>query len=332
MGASDIPAEHLVPSPVVVIGAGPCGLAAAIALKQAEIPAIVFEQGCLVSSISQYPTFITFFSTAEKISIGGLPFPIAGDKPTRREAMAYYRAATAHFALDVRQYERVVDVRRDEAGFAVITEPQGGERRVTRARAIVVATGYFGTPNRLGVPGEDLPYVTHFFREGHDGFQQDVVVVGGGNSAVEAALDLYRCGARATIVHFGPTWDKNIKPWILPDVTNRIAEGAIGVRWSARVREIRAREVVLDVEGQSERLPASLVYLMTGYTPHGNLLGQLGVHVDTLTGVPAHDPLTMETPVPGVFIAGVLASGYDANKIFIENGRDHGALIARALG
>ena len=154
----------------------------------------------------------------------------------------------------------------------------------------------------------------------------------GGNSAVEAALDLYRCGARATIVHFGPTWDKNIKPWILPDVTNRIAEGAIGVRWNARVREIRTRVVVLDVEGQGERLSASLVYLMTGYTPHGTLLGQLGVRVDSLTGVPAHDPLTMETPVPGVFIAGVLASGYDANKIFIENGRDHGALIAKALG
>lgn len=320
------------PSTVCIIGAGPCGLAAAIALKQAGIPCVVFEQGCLVSSVSQYPTFITFFSTADKISIGGLPFPIAGDKPTRREAMAYYRAATAHFALDVRQYERVVDVRRDEAGFAVTTEPPGGERRVTRVRAVVVATGYFGTPNKLGVPGEELPHVTHFFREGHDGFQQDVVVVGGGNSAVEAALDLYRCGARATIVHFGPTWDKNIKPWILPDVTNRIAEGAIGVRWNARVREIRAREVVLDVEGQGERLPASLVYLMTGYTPHGTLLGQLGVHVDTLTGVPAHDPATMETPVPGVFIAGVLASGYDANKIFIENGRDHGGLIAKALG
>lgn len=319
-------------SPVVVIGAGPCGLAAAIALKQAGIPAVVFEQGCLVSSVSQYPTYITFFSTAEKISIGGLPFPIAGDKPTRREAMAYYRAATSHFGLDVRQYERVVEVHRDGDDFVVITEPQGAERRELRARAIVVATGYFGTPNKLGVPGEELPHVTHFFREGHDGFQQDVVVVGGGNSAVEAALDLYRCGARATIVHFGPAWDKNIKPWILPDVTNRIAEGAIGVRWNARVREIWPREVVLGVDGQVEVLPASLVYLMTGYTPHGTLLARLGVHVDPITGVPAHDARTMETPVPGVFIAGVLASGYDANKIFIENGRDHGKLIARALG
>lgn len=319
-------------SPVCIIGAGPCGLAAAIALKQAGISAVVFEQGCLVSSVSQYPTYITFFSTAEKISIGGLPFPIAGDKPTRRDAMAYYRAATAHFGLDVRQYERVVETRRDGKGFVVVTEPQGGERREMAARAIVVATGYFGTPNTLGVPGEELPHVTHFFREGHDGFQQDVVVVGGGNSAVEAALDLYRCGARATIVHFGPTWDKNIKPWILPDVTNRIAEGAIGVRWNARLRAIRAREVEVTVEGHAEMLQASLVYLMTGYTPHGTLLAQLGVHVDTLTGVPAHDAATMQTPVPGVFIAGVLASGYDANKIFIENGRDHGGLIAAALG
>lgn len=320
------------PSPVVVIGAGPCGLAAAIALKQAGIPAVVFEQGCLVSSISQYPTYITFFSSADKISIGDVPFPIAGDKPTRREAMAYYRAATVRHGLDVRQYERVVDVRRDGDGFVVVTEPQGGERRETRARAVVVATGYFGTPNKLGVPGEGLPHVTHFFREGHDGFQQDVVVVGGGNSAVEAALDLCRCGARATIVHFGPTWDKNIKPWILPDVTSRIAEGAIGVRWNTRLRAISAREVEVTVEGRHETLHASLVYLMTGYTPHGTLLAQLGVHVDTLTGVPAHDPATMQTPVPGVFIAGVLASGYDANKIFIENGRDHGGLIAAALG
>ena len=319
-------------APVAIIGAGPCGLAAAIALTQAGIPAVVFEQGCLVSSVSQYPTFITFFSTADKISIGGLPFPIAGDKPTRREAMAYYRAATVHFGLDVRQYERVVETRRGGEGFVLVTEPQGGERREMAVRAIVVATGYFGTPNRLGVPGEELPHVTHFFREGHDGFQQDVVVVGGGNSAVEAALDLYRCGARVTIVHFGPTWDKNIKPWILPDVTNRIAEGAIGVRWNTRVMTIRAREVEVTVKGHAEALPASLVYLMTGYTPHGTLLAQLGVHVDTLTGVPAHNPATMQTPVPGVFIAGVLASGFDANKIFIENGRDHGALIAAALG
>ena len=316
---------------VCIIGAGPCGLAAAIALKQAGIPAVVFEQGCLVSSISQYPTYITFFSSADKISIGDVPFPIAGEKPTRQEAMAYYRSATTRFALDVRQYERVVDVRRDGDGFVVTTEPQGGERREMRARAVVVATGYFGTPNRLGVPGEELPHVTHFLREGHDGFQQDVVVVGGGNSAVEAALDLHRCGARAAIVHFGPTWDKNIKPWILPDITRLLAEGAIGVRWNARVREISARGVVLDAAGGTEVLSASLVYLMTGYTPHGTLLAQLGVPVDAVTGVPAHDPTTMQTPEPGVFIAGVLASGYDANKIFIENGRDHGGLIAKAL-
>lgn len=318
-------------SPVCIVGAGPCGLAAAIALGQAGIPAVVFEQGCLVSSISQYPTYITFFSSADKISIGEVPFPIAGEKPTRQEAMAYYRSATLRYALDVRQYERVVSVRRDGDGFVVVTEPQGAGRREMHARAVVVATGYFGTPNHLGVPGEDLPHVSHYFREGHDGFQQDVVVVGGGNSAVEAALDLHRCGARATIVHFGPIWDKNIKPWILPDITRLLAEGEIGVQWNARVREIRSCELVLDVAGGTEILAASLVYLMTGYTPHGTLLAQLSVPVHAITGVPAHDPATMQTPVPGVFIAGVLASGYDANKIFIENGRDHGGLIAKAL-
>jgi thioredoxin reductase (NADPH) len=316
---------------VAVIGAGPCGLAAAVALEQAGLPAIVFDKGCVASSVAGYPTYLSFFSTAEKISVGGLPFTVATEKPTRRDALAYYRSVVTHFGLTVRQYEPVDAVERIGGAFLVRSTPAGEAPRETPARAIVVATGYFGTPNAIGVPGEDLPHVTHDFREGHVAFQRPALVVGGGNSAVEAALDLDEAGARVTVVHFGPTFDKNIKPWVLPRFEQRVRDGAIAVRWNTRVTRIEPLGVHLHGPGGATVVEARHVFLMTGYTPHPGLLASLGVATDPVTGVPAHDPATMETPTPGVFIAGVLASGFDANKIFIENGRDHGTLIARAL-
>ncbi len=317
--------------PVGIVGAGPCGLAAAAELKKVGIPSIVFDRGPVASSIASYPTYINFFSTAEKISVAGLPFPLAGEKPTRRDALAYYRSVVTYFGLDVRQYEPVESIERSGDAFVIHSRPRGLDAVATTVRAVVMATGYFGTPNALGVPGEELAHVTHEYREGHDAFQRDAVVVGGGNSAVEAALDLYRAGARVTVVHFGPTFDKNIKPWVLPDFENRVKDGSIAVRWNARVTSIDAKSVHILEPGGAERLPAQHVYLMTGYTPHPGILSSLGVVTDPDTGVPAHDPSTMETPTRGVFIAGVLASGFDANKIFIENGRDHGVSIARAL-
>jgi thioredoxin reductase (NADPH) len=318
--------------PVAVIGAGPCGIAAAAALKLAGIPAIVFDRSCVCSSIVSYPIYITFFSTPEKLTIAGVPFPLATEKPTRREALAYYRSVVTYHGLAIRQYEAVEAIERHEGGaFVVRSRPRGGEARTTRARAVVVATGYFGTPNTLGVPGETLPHVTHQFREGHEAFQRSALVVGGGNSAVETCLDLHRAGAHVTMVHFGPTFDKNIKPWILPDFENRVKEGAIVVRWNSRLLRIDPDFVQLDELGSSVTLEAQHVYLMTGYTPQPGMLASLGVHIDAGTGVPVHDPVTMETPTPGVFVAGVLVSGLDANKIFIENGRGHGALIAAAL-
>jgi thioredoxin reductase (NADPH) len=314
--------------PVVIIGAGPCGLAAAIALTRDGIPSVVFDRSCVCSSIVSYPTYMTFFSTAERLEIGGMPFPLAAEKPTRRDALAYYRACVTHFGLVVRQYEAVESVENAANGLVVHSRLRGGELRSTRARALIVATGYFGTPNILGVPGEDLPHVTHLYREGHEAFQRNAVVVGGGNSAVETALDLWRCGAKVTLVHFGETFDKNIKPWVLPDFENRVKDGSITVRWNARVQSITPTSLRLETPGGRIDLASDHVYLMTGFTPHPGLLASLGVRIDDRTGVPAHDPATMETPVRGVFVAGVLTAGLDANKIFIENGRGHGERIA----
>ncbi len=318
---------------IAIIGAGPCGLAAAISARRAGLNAVVFDGDCVVSSITQYPTYATFFSTAEKLSLGGLPFVTTGEKPSRRDALAYYRAVVRYFEIPVRQYEPVSRIDGSDGAFVVRTTHRGAERE-TAARAVVIATGYWGSPNKLGVPGEDLPHVTHAYREGHYAFQQDAVVVGGGNSAAEAALDLWRAGARVTLVHFGPTFDKKIKPWVLPDFTNRVAEGSIAVRWNSRVTEIGAGDVTLEsTDGLLSTIPADHVFLMTGFAPSVGLLRDMGVTIDPTTGIPSHDPQTLETNVPGVFIAGVVVAGYDANKVFIENGRFHGdQIVARVLG
>jgi thioredoxin reductase (NADPH) len=322
---------------LAIVGAGPCGLAAAISAGRAGLRAAAFDGGPVVSTITQYPTYATFFSTAERLSLGGVPFVIATEKPTRRDALAYYRAVVRHFALDVRQYEPVVELERDDDALLVHSRPRtgahAGRDRVTRARNVVVATGYFGSPNWIGVPGEQLPHVTHTYREGHESFLQNAVVVGGGNSAAEAALDLWRSGARVTFVHFGPTFDKKIKPWILPDFTNRVAEGSIAVRWNSRVTAIDPAGVTIACAEGEVRLPADHVYLMTGFAPNLALLEETGVPIDPITGIPAHDPDTLETPIPRLFVAGVVVAGFDANKVFIENGRFHGdKIVARILG
>ena len=318
---------------VAIIGAGPCGLAAAISARAAGLDALVFDAQCVVSSITQYPTYATFFSTAEKLSLGGLPFVTAGEKPSRRDALAYYRAVVRYFGIPVRQYEPVSRIDGHDGAFVVHTSRRGVERE-THARAVVIATGYWGSPNRLGVPGEDLPHVSHAFREGHFAFQQNALVIGGGNSAAEAALDLWRAGSRVTLVHFGPTFDKKIKPWVLPDFTNRVAEGSINAVWNSRVLEIGAEKVMVrSTDGVVSALPADHVFLMTGFAPSVQLLEQAGVSIDRVTGIPQHDSKTLETNVPGIFIAGVVVAGYDANKVFIENGRFHGdVIVAHLLG
>ena len=318
---------------LLIVGAGPCGLAAAISAQRAGLVARVLDAGAVVSTITQYPYYVSFFSTAEKLSLGGIPFVVSTEKPSRRDGLAYYRAIVKHFALDVHQYERVVRLERNREAWHVHSITSNGAEVVTPTRAVVIATGYFGSPNYLRVPGEDLPHVRHVYREGHDAFDQDVVVVGGGNSAAEAALDLWRAGARVTLVHFGADFDKRIKPWVLPDFVNRAKEGAIGTRWNSRVANIARGTVAVKTPEGVENLPARFVYVMTGFAPNTDLLRDAGVPIDAVTGVPSHDPDTLETSIPGLFIAGVVVAGFDANQVFIENGRFHGdKIVARLLG
>jgi len=329
---------------VVVVGAGPCGLACAIAAQRAGLSAVVIDRGPIVSGIASYPTYMSFFSTAEKLSIGGVPFVVATEKPTRRDALAYYRSVASHFALDVRQFETVSAIAPVTGGASaahalpasdafparwhVESVRRSGVTQTYYAHAVVVATGYFGRPNRLGVPGESLPHVQHGYTEGHAAWNQSVVIIGGGNSAVDAALDMYRAGAQVTMVHFLPELDTKIKPWVRPEINARIADGSIAVRFSSRVVSIAGEVVTVSGIGGEEEIAATQVYAMTGYLPETGLLERVGVPIDAATGVPDHDKATMATPVAGIYLAGVIASGFDANKIFIENGRDHGDRIA----
>lgn len=312
---------------LIVVGAGPCGLSCAIAARRAGLDAVVLEKGGVVDTLYRFPRQMIFFSTPDLLAIGGVPFIVAGEKPTRAEALSYYREVARAFDLPLRLYERVEAVARDADGFTV--RSASGTHR---ARHVVLATGYFDTPNLLGVPGEDLPKVSHYYTEGHPFFARDVLVVGGQNSAVEAAMDLYRSGARVTLVHRRPDLGDKIKPWIRPLVDSHLRKGHIRALLNTRVEEIGPHHVVVNREGERERLPNDFVFALTGYRPDHTLLGRLGVTIDPETGVPRHDPETMETDVPGLFLAGVIAAGYDANKIFIENGRFHGERIVARIG
>ncbi len=319
---------------LVVIGAGPCGLAVGAAAREAGLRCRIFDRGPLTATIvREYPPYIAFFSTAEKLEIGGLPFPIERGKPTREQALAYYRRAAEYFSLDVRQFEEVLAIDGEKGDFRIRSRSRGGEERSTAARAVVVATGSFDAPNPLGVPGEDLPKVKHRYDEPHPYWNQDVLTVGGGNSAVEAALELWRAGARVTFVHFARELDRGVKPWVLPDIRNRFEKGQIRVLWGTRVERITPGAVtLLDVaEGSREEIPNDWVFAMTGWHAEPTLLRDLGVPIDPESGRPEHDPDTLETRVPGVYVAGVLTAGNDANRIFIENGRHHGSRIVEAL-
>jgi thioredoxin reductase (NADPH) len=324
------------PTELLVVGAGPCGLAVGVAATQAGISCVLLDRRTIVSTIERYPLSMTFFSTPERIEIGGIPFISSQEKPNRRDGLIYYRRVAEHYQLDVRPGEDVVDVHRigaEPTGRFRVDVQRRHDRKTYLAQSIVFATGYYDNPNFLAIPGEDLPHVTHYFVEGHPYWHQHVIVIGAGNSSVDAALECWRAGATVTLVHFGEAFDRTVKAWVLPDILNRVKEGSIAVRWRSRLRRITPThvEVVSDLSGGSELLPADAVLAMTGYHADTSLLHRLGVPVDPATGVPAHDESTMATPVPGCYLAGVIASGNDANRLFIENARGHGELIVRHL-
>jgi thioredoxin reductase (NADPH) len=318
---------------IAVIGAGPCGIAVGVAAREAGVSCVLFDRGAITQAMMDHPTYVTYFSGPEKLEIADLPFTTAGDKPTRREALRYYRKVAAYHALDVRQYEEVTAVEGREGDFVLRTRTRMGEERVQRARSVVIATGYYDTPRKLDAPGAELPKVRYYFTEPYPYWDQDVIVVGGGNSAADAALLCWREGARVTVVHLFDRLDKGVKPWVRPDIDNRIAEGAIPALWRHRIVEIRPREVVVEhlQTGERRTLANDWVLAMTGFEPDPSPLTRLGVEVDPVTAIPRHDPATMETNVPGIYVAGVVVSGHDANKIFIENGKLHGPLIAASV-
>jgi thioredoxin reductase (NADPH) len=316
---------------LAVVGAGPCGVGVGVAARQGGASCVLFEKASVVSAISRYPTHMTFFSTAEKLELGGVPFIAQGDKPNRREALRYFQRIVRTFELDVRQYEEVTSVCRTDDHFTLQTLRKDGGKNTIEARNVVIATGYLDTPVLLGIPGEEQSHVFHYYKEGSEYFDQDCIVIGAGNSAVDVALDLYRWGARVTLVHFADELDPGVKPWILPDIAGRLKNNEIAVRWRTRVVEIRPASVVFERDGERDEMKIDFVFAMTGYRPDPQLLHSLGVEIDAETGIPAFDPATMQTNEPGVYIAGVIAAGFNANKIFIENGREHGPRIVAAI-
>jgi len=317
---------------VVIIGAGPCGLSAAAEIQDKGFHPVIIEKENIVHSIACYPTHMQFFSTPELLEIAGIPFVTPHDKPYRIEALHYYRTVAERKNLRIRRYEKVTGVEKREDGlFAVHSVRRTGEERTTLAKAVVVATGYFDHPNRLGVPGEDLPHVSHFFREAHPYAGTRVVVIGGSNSAADAALELERVKAKVTVVYRGESVSANIKPWVRPLFDSLVSKGRIELRLNAHVTAISPDEVTVRCGGVTENIPCDFVLAMTGFKPDRGFLRAMGIHAPDGDSPPAYDPETMETNVPGLYLAGVVVSGKNANEVFIETGRFHGRKIAEHL-
>jgi thioredoxin reductase (NADPH) len=317
---------------VVVIGAGPAGMSAAIAAKERGLSYLVIEQGALVNSLLHYPTDMVFFTTPELLEIGGLPFVSPYEKPTRPESLRYYRRVADTFELDIVFGETVKGLRlREDGVFLITSHRDGNEPTLRQARAVILATGAYDFPNQLDVPGEDLPHVSHYFREPHAYYRRRVVVVGGKNSAAEAALTIYRNGGQVLLVHRHPALGDSLKYWVKPDIENRIKEGSIPARFSTQVVEITPTDVLLDGPDGRVREPADAVLLMTGYRSDTTLLKTAGAEVDDREGAPVHNPDTFETTVPNLFVIGACVAGKQSGRIFIENGRFHGRVAARVI-
>ena len=307
----------------VIVGGGPCGLSAAIELQMIGLNPVVIEKGNVVNAIYNYPTHQTFFSTSEKLAIGDVPFIIEERKPRRNQALVYYREVVKAKKIQVNRFETVINVVKNGPIFTVTTD-----KEMYESPYVIIATGYYDHPNYMNIPGEDLPKVHHYFKEAHEFFDADVLVVGGKNSAIDAALELNKAGARVTVVYRGEDYSPSIKPWVLPEFIGLVRDEAVRMLFNSQLEEIHDQEVVVNIEGERQVLKNDFVFAMTGYHPDHDFIRGMGVEIESETGRPYYDEETMETNVGNLFIAGVIAAGNNANEIFIENGRFHGGLIA----
>ena len=316
---------------VMCIGAGPTGLACAIEARRASLRSLVIDKGALCNSLYHYPVNMLFFTTPERMEIGDLPMTTTGGKPTRVEALKYYRRAVEHYGLETRLYERVTKIDGKAGAFVVETLAADGALHTYRSKKVIIATGYYDRPNPLGIPGEDGPNVSHYFTDAHPYWNQDVVVIGGKNSAAEAALELFRGGARVTLVHRQSEMGKSLKYWVKPDIENRIRAGEIRALFSTNVTRIEPGRVFVRNSGPEKDIPAAHVFAMTGYRPDFEFLERQGIRLDPETRRPEVNPDTLETNVQGIYVAGVVVGGLKTSDIFIENGRFHGRQIISAI-
>jgi thioredoxin reductase (NADPH) len=318
---------------VIIVGGGPTGLACAIEVHRAGFPYLVIEKGCLVNSLAHFPPTMVYFTTPELLEIGDMPMVCMFQKPTRVEALKYYRGVAKAYGLNVHQYEMVTGIEGGDGQWQVHTETRVGERRAYASRKIILATGYYDHPNRLGIPGEDSPQCSHYYTEGHPFFERDVTVIGAGNSAAEAALDLFRSGARVTLIHRDDDLSPHLKYWVAPDMRNRILRGEITALFNTVVLEIKPESIIIKntKTGEVAERPSDFVFAMTGYRADLDFFRRLGIEVNDETLVPAHNPETLESNVKGLYLAGVVTAGRETNRVFIENGRFHGQQIIQGL-
>jgi thioredoxin reductase (NADPH) len=326
--------REIEPLDIIIIGGGPTGLACAIEAQRAGFDYLTLEKGCVVNSLYNYPTQLVFFTTPELLEIGDLPFVCEREKPVRIEALKYYRRVVDTYRLRVNQYEKVTQVSGSDGDFMVETESAlTGEKRSYRSRKIIVAIGYYDYANALDIPGEDLPKVSHYYKDAHPFYDRDVAVIGGANSAAIAALDLHRHGARVTMIHRGHQLRRSIKYWILPDIENRIINGEVKAHLQTIVTEIKPSTIRIRnlVTGEDLELPNDFVFALTGYHTDNDFLRSMGIEIDPETMKPSFDHETMESNAPGIYLAGVVTAGRETGKIFIENGRFHGGQIVSAI-
>jgi len=319
------------PLDAAVVGAGPTGLACGIELERRGLRAVLFDKGCLLNSIYNYPTHMVFFTTPELLEIGDIPMTSIRDKPNRTEALKYYRRVAEHYRLDIHQYERVLRTEGEDGAFTLHTTDRLGCPRAYEVRKVVLATGYYDRPNQLDVLGEDLPKVLHYYIEPHPYYDMDVAVVGGKNSAAIAALELYRSGARVTLIHRGAALTDHVKYWIKPDLENRIKAGEVRAYFDSRVKEIAPEKIVIETPQGEIELKNDFVFAMTGYHPDTEFLAAHGIVFDPGTGRPYFEPETFESRRKGLYLAGVIVAGMHTNEVFIENGRFHGQKIAESI-